>query len=99
MDEAFDRQQKLHSLPSRLGTESALRISGMLHAAAFAALLVLYLRYLRTGMALATLAAIGALLYLEHRKAQDVEVAFFKINAVLSFGVLGFVAAGVMTGL
>ena len=96
MDEKFDRLQHLHSLPSRLGTAAALRISGVLHAAAFAALFVLYIQYLRTGMALATLAAIGALLYLEHMKAQDVELAFFKINAVLSFGVLGFVAAGVM---
>ena len=35
---------------------------------------------------------IGALLYWEHHQAQDVELAFFKINAVLGFGVLGFVA-------
>jgi len=33
--------------------------------------------------------------FLENRLAEDVELAFFKINAVLGFGVLGFVATGV----
>jgi len=37
----------------------------------------------------------GALLYLEQRKATDIELAFFKINAVLGFFVLAFVLAGV----
>lgn len=96
MDEAFDRKQKLHSLPSRLGAEAALRVSAGLHAAAFGALMILYGHYLRTGPALATLAAIGALLYLEHANSKDVELAFFRINAVLGFGILGFVAAGIM---
>ena len=59
-----------------------------------ASLAALYGFYLRTPIALATLAAIGSLLYLEHRLSDDVELAFFKINAVLGFGILGFVAAG-----
>ena len=46
-----------------------------------------------------TLLALGGLLYLEHLMAKDVEWAFFKINAVLGFGVLGLVAAGTMGGL
>jgi 4-hydroxybenzoate polyprenyltransferase len=99
MDEQFDRSQRLHSLPSRLGVAGALRISAVLHVAAFLALLVLYLQNFRTTAALATLAVIGVLLYFEHQKANDVKLAFFKINAVLSFGVLGFVAAGVLAGL
>jgi 4-hydroxybenzoate polyprenyltransferase len=95
MDEGFDRKQGLYSIPARFGRERALAASAVLHIAAFKALLVLYLVYFRTTGALATLLAIGALLYLEHATAEDVDLAFFKINAVLGFGILGFVAAGV----
>jgi hypothetical protein len=35
------------------------------------------------------------LLFLEHRKGQDVETAFFRINAGLGFAVLALVVAGV----
>jgi hypothetical protein len=37
----------------------------------------------------------GVLLYLEQKKATDVELAFFKINAVLGFVVFFFVIVGV----
>jgi hypothetical protein len=37
---------------------------------------------------------IGALLIWEHRAAAHIELAFFRINAVLSFGVFGFVLGG-----
>jgi hypothetical protein len=36
-------------------------------------------------------------LVLEHRLSDDVDLAFFKINAVLGFGILGFVSAGLRT--
>lgn len=95
MDENFDRANGLYSLPSRLGRERALQISGLLHVMAFLSLGVLYTVYFRTTLALLTLFAIGGLLFLEHHLSDDVDLAFFKINAVLSFGVLGFVATGV----
>jgi 4-hydroxybenzoate polyprenyltransferase len=95
MDESFDRDFGLHSLPARYGKATALRISGMLHFLAFGALAVLYLSYFRTAVAFATLLAIGGLLFLEHRMSDNVDLAFFKINAVLGFGILGFVATGV----
>jgi 4-hydroxybenzoate polyprenyltransferase len=95
MDESFDRQQGLHSFPARYGVDTALRISALLHIAAFASLIQLYHGSLRSWIALVTLVAIGALLYLEHRLADDVDLAFFKINAVLGFGVLGLISAGV----
>ncbi len=95
MDEAFDRGKGLYSLPAYYGKEKALLISGILHMLAFGALAVLYTQALRGSWAGAlTLSALGGLLYLEHRLAQDVEFAFFKINAVLGFGVLGLVALG-----
>ena len=58
-------------------------------------LCALYVVHLHSGVALATLLAIGGLLFLEHRLSEDVDLAFFKINAVLGFGILGFIATGV----
>jgi len=96
MDEAFDRSQGLLSLPARYGREKALRISAVLHAAAFGCLVVLYVQTLHSSLLTClTLAVIGGLLFLEQRLSEDVDLAFFKINAVLGFGILGFVATGV----
>ncbi len=95
LDETFDRTHGVHSLPARYGKDSALRISAVFHILAFLSLAALYASYFRTTIALVTLAAIGSLLYLEHRLSDNVNLAFFKINAVLGFGILGFVAAGV----
>jgi 4-hydroxybenzoate polyprenyltransferase len=65
------------------------------HLAAFVCLAVLYWMELRGVASLLLLLLTGGLLYLEHRKASDVELAFFKINSVLGFVVLAFVYAGV----
>jgi 4-hydroxybenzoate polyprenyltransferase len=94
LDIEFDRSYRLHSLPAALGREKALGVSLAFHAAAFLLLAVLYLRALQGPLAAALLALIGGLLVLEHRKAKDVELAFFRINAVVGFAVLGLVAAG-----
>jgi 4-hydroxybenzoate polyprenyltransferase len=94
LDRDFDRSRGLHSLPSRLGRESALRISAAFHAAAFLLLSVLYWKALEGPFAALLLVLIGALLVVEHRRASDVDLAFFKINAALGFVVLGFVALG-----
>jgi 4-hydroxybenzoate polyprenyltransferase len=95
MDEAFDREQKLHSLPAKLGRRKALSVSAMLHGVAFLALLFLYGEYFRTWLSGLLLAAVGVLLFLEQRFAENVDLAFFKINGVISFVVLGMVWAGV----
>ncbi len=94
MDEDFDREAGLYSMPATFGRETALHVSFFLHLAAFGALAILYHQTLRSGFAFITLLAIGGLLAFEQMKADDVELAFFKINAVLGFGVLGFVALG-----
>jgi 4-hydroxybenzoate polyprenyltransferase len=94
LDQDFDRSRGLHSLPSRLGREGALRVSAAFHAAAFLLLLVLYWKAFEGPLAALLLALIGALLVVEHRRASDVDLAFFKINAALGFVVLGFVALG-----
>ena len=95
LDEAHDRRAGLHSLPARLGRQKALSISAVFHGLAFCSLAVLYWLELRGIASGLILLVTGALLYLEHRKAADVELAFFKINSVLGFVVLAFVYAGV----
>jgi len=96
LDLDFDRDEGLHSLPARLGKVRALAISRMFHVLAFSLLAMLYWTVMEGPLAATVLLMIGALLLLEHRKASDVDLAFFKINAVVGFVVLGFVAAGVL---
>lgn len=94
-DEDFDRAHRVHSLPGRLGKKRALAVSGLLHFLAFLCLVALYSRFFRSFLALPFLLLTGVLLFLEQRKAHDVELAFFKINAVLGFVVLLLVGVGV----
>jgi 4-hydroxybenzoate polyprenyltransferase len=95
LDEDFDRAAGLRSMPAWLGRRGALRVSGAFHAAAFAALAVLVATALSTPLAWAGLALAGALLWLEHHRASDVDLAFFRVNAALGFVVLAVVVAGV----
>jgi 4-hydroxybenzoate polyprenyltransferase len=95
LDEEFDRKESLYSFPSRFGRERALRYSGFLHLAAFAVLIVLFFHSVLSLLALPLLVLTGLLLYVEQKKAEDVELAFFKINAVAGFTVLAMVSVGV----
>jgi len=95
-DEAFDKKEGLYSLPSRLGTRMALRWSGIIHFVSFLVLAAVYYVAFRGSITAAVLLLVaGLLLYLEQKKASDVELAFFKINAVIGFVVLLFVIVGV----
>ena len=95
MDEEFDRTQGLHSLPARLGRRKALWISAALHGAAFVTLAALYVSYFRTPVAGVFLSATGVLLFLEQYLAENVDLAFFKINGIISFLILAFIWTGV----
>ncbi len=97
LDEGFDRSYGLHSLPARLGQRRALNVARAFHATSFSLLATLYWVAMTGPVAALLLTTVGVLLLIEHRKAHDVELAFFKINAVVGFVVLGFVAAGVGT--
>lgn len=88
MDEAFDRSAGLYSLPSRLGTKKALQISAILHILAFAILVLLLVLSIKSLAAIPLLLIAGFLLYLEQKKSSDVELAFFKINAIIGFVIL-----------
>jgi 4-hydroxybenzoate polyprenyltransferase len=95
-DEQFDKKEGLHSLPSKLGSAGALKVSGVLHVIAFIILASLYFTIFSGAVLPGILLAVaGVLLYLEQKKATDVELAFFKINAVLGFVVFFFVIVGV----
>ena len=96
LDEDFDRRENLHSFVAHLGKERALTVSSWLHGLAFAVLAILFFYEIRAWIAAPLLLVTGALLYMEQRRAADVELAFFRINAVLGFAVFGMVFVGVL---
>ena len=88
-DYDFDRREGLRSVPARFGIARALWIARSLHAAAFLALVWLYLVTALGPMALAGVIATGALLVYQHRlvRAGDLRrlnAAFFTTNAFVS---------------
>lgn len=95
LDEAFDREAGLHSLPARLGRAGALRAAAVTHAVAFGALAALTVGVLAGGLAYALLAVVGGLLLLEHLYAHQTDLAFFKINTVVGCAVFALVWAGI----
>ena len=97
LDEEFDRNANLYSFPSRFGKERALRISGVLHFLAFVVLVVLFFHSLKAVVAVPPLLLSGLLLYLEQKKAEDVELAFFKINILLGFNIFAMVILPIVT--
>jgi 4-hydroxybenzoate polyprenyltransferase len=97
LDEEFDRKASLYSFPSRFGRERALRFSALFHLIAFGFLTALFFYSPLSLLALPLLLVTGWLLYLEQKKAEEVELAFFKINAVAGFCVFAMVAVGVYT--
>lgn len=95
LDEEFDKKESLYSFPSRFGRKRALQFSAVFHIVAFAFLTGLFFYSPFSLLALPLLIATGYLLYLEQKKAEDVELAFFKINAVAGFLVFSMIAIGV----
>ena len=88
-DYDFDRREGLRSIPARFGIARALWIARGLHAAAFLALVGLYLITGLGPVAFAGVIATGALLVYQHRlvRADDLHrlnAAFFTTNAFVS---------------
>ena len=106
LDEEFDRQHGVRSMVAWLGPVRALAVSAALHRVAQAALLLLVITQLgaggRTPWGLATLpayslwAGAAVLLELEQRWAEDVNLAFFKVNVWVGVLVLSMVLAARM---
>ena len=88
-DYDFDRREGLRSIPARVGIGRALWISRALHAAAFIALVGLFVATRLGPLAFAGVIATGALLIYQHRlvRADDLgrlNAAFFTTNAFVS---------------
>ncbi len=94
MDEEFDRQAGLHSLPAAWGSEKALRMAGLFHLLAFLVLVLFYGVWLSGPVAVLLLVVIGILLFVEFRMSNNVNLAFFHINTIIGFVVFLFVLAG-----
>lgn len=99
-DWQFDREQRLHSIPSRYGVAGGLRIAAVSHLLMVLLLLALPLSArlagLETGLGpvyYAGVAGVALLLIHEHRLVRPddlsrVNKAFFHVNAIVSFGLL-----------
>ena len=94
LDEEFDRNERLFSFVARFGKERALVWSAFFHLMGFACLTLLFFTTIRTWYALPFLMGTGILLWIEQRKASNVELAFFRINAGLGFVVFAMIAIG-----
>jgi 4-hydroxybenzoate polyprenyltransferase len=93
-DEEFDRRENLHSLVVALGKSKAFLASSLIHALAFASLAALMIWQFPNLWSGILLVGVGALLIWQHLAAENIDLAFFKINAAVGFVVLGFVAFG-----
>jgi len=92
LDEAFDREKGLRSMPAVLGLKNALEISEIAHFIAFLFLGTLVQLYLPHKVSFILLGAVGLLFILSHWKVQfqglspsTIDFAFFKVNAALGF--------------
>jgi 4-hydroxybenzoate polyprenyltransferase len=88
-DVDFDRQEALFSIPSRLGIQTALKVSSLLHVLTFASLLALARAFQLGWTYLACLAVISGILFAEHRivtpeRLDNIPFAFFHLNSVVS---------------
>lgn len=90
-DTDFDKEKRLHSVPARFGIPGALRIAMVSHMATIVSLVGLwYLTDLGTIFLIGVLLVSGLLIY-EHSLVRPdnlakVNIAFFNVNAVISFG-------------
>lgn len=94
LDIDFDHAEGLQSLPVRLGRRPALAVSLFVHVLAVGCLVGLFVEDLSGGLAIAGIVATAAVLAAEHWLAARVNLAFFQLNIIVGFLVLGVVWAG-----
>ena len=92
-DADFDRQQKLHSIPARFGVAGALQIAMVLHVAmllvfgclpGFTELRLGWIYWSALGGV--TVLVVGQHALVSEKDLGRVNIAFFQMNAVISFG-------------
>jgi 4-hydroxybenzoate polyprenyltransferase len=94
LDEEFDRRENLYSFIARFGRKKGLSYAALFHLVGFACLVLLFFYSIQTLYALPFLILTGILLWIEHLKAVNVDLSFFKINAGLGFVVFAMIATG-----
>jgi 4-hydroxybenzoate polyprenyltransferase len=92
-DADFDRDQNLFSLPSRLGVARALYVAFLSHLAAVASLFALWWMADLGNVFLIGVIIISGILLYQHTLVSPsdldrVNMAFFNVNAIVSFGIL-----------
>ncbi|GJM16214.1 MAG: 4-hydroxybenzoate octaprenyltransferase [Thermodesulfobacteriota bacterium] len=95
LDEEFDKRAGVYSMVSIYGRDIALRVSSALHQGAFFFIAFLYFFLFKSIVSGLFLILIGVLLFLEHRKAENVDLAFFKINILVGIAIFLFVLSGI----
>ncbi len=100
-DYDFDRRERLHSVPARLGIAPALKIARLLHAAMIVLLLWLAEILSLGPVSLAGVGLVAALLIYEHSLVRPgdlsrVNAAFFTVNGVVSVLFFVFWAADIL---
>ncbi len=100
-DAEFDRDEKLHSIPARVGIPMALRIAAVSHLITVLCLFGFAHAAGLNGIFLAGIIVISALLIYEHWLVRPdnltrVNVAFFNVNALISVGLLFAAAAEIV---
>lgn len=86
LDEEFDRSNNLKSFPVKFGKKKALNYSKLLHLVSLLILIFLFIISIKNPLALIFLFLVAVIYYFEHKYAEtNVELAFFKLNAVVSF--------------
>ena len=95
LDEEFDVKNKIFSMVSVYGRDRALRVSAVCHILAFLFLLILYLLLFNKIISGIVLLLVGFLLFLEHRKSSNVDLAFFKINILVGGAAFLFIICGI----
>ncbi|MDB9910423.1 putative 4-hydroxybenzoate polyprenyltransferase [Flavobacteriales bacterium] len=93
-DEAFDKEQKLHSIPVLIGTKNALNLSKILHFLTFSALSIAgsfsdFSLYYWIGFGIFTILLIYQHLLVKHNDLSKINLAFFTTNGIASviFGI------------
>ena len=94
-DADFDKDRRLHSIPSRFGIPTALRIAFVSHVLTIGMLFLLWHVAHLGSVFFGGMVAISGLLLYQHWLVRPddlrrVNIAFFNVNAIVSFGILIF---------
>lgn len=101
MDLDFDRREGLHSIPSRYGTATALKIARAFHAVVMLLIVLVYFYLHLSWFYLAGAAVTAVLLHYEHsivspKDLSRINMAFFTLNGVVSIVLFIFTMADVL---